>query len=92
MMRALGARHLRRHALAAAPRRPGEGDGGGARVRPALSRAAAAVGVDGYFFEVHDDPANARSDRATQLPLAALPKFLGDLLKVDTLRRELAGC
>jgi len=44
--------------------------------------------VDGYFFEVHDDPAHAKSDRATQLPLAMLPKFLADLLKFDALRRE----
>jgi len=62
--------------------------GGAREYAPALARAAAAVGVDGYFFEVHDDPANAKSDRATQLPLAALPRFLGDLLAFDALRRE----
>jgi len=62
--------------------------GGSRQYAPALARAAAAVGVDGYFFEVHDDPAKAKSDRATQLPLADLPKFLGDLLKFDALRRE----
>ncbi len=63
---------------------------GGARQHaPALARAAAAAGADGYFFEVHDDPANAKSDRATQLPLESLPKFLSDLLRVDALRREL---
>jgi 2-dehydro-3-deoxyphosphooctonate aldolase (KDO 8-P synthase) len=64
---------------------------GGARVyAPALARAAAAVGADGYFFEVHDNPAHAKSDRATQLPLAILPKFLSDLLRFDALRRETA--
>jgi len=62
--------------------------GGSREYAPALARAAAAVGVDGYFFEVHDDPAHAKSDRATQLPLSLLPKFLADLLKVDALRRE----
>ncbi len=62
---------------------------GGAREHaPALARAAAAVGADGYFFEVHDDPARAKSDRATQLPLADLPKFLSDLLAFDALRRK----
>ena len=61
--------------------------GGSRQFAPALARAAAAVGVDGYFFEVHDEPAKAKSDRATQLPLADLPKFLGDLLKFDLLRR-----
>jgi 2-dehydro-3-deoxyphosphooctonate aldolase (KDO 8-P synthase) len=62
--------------------------GGSREYAPALVRAAASVGVDGYFFEVHDDPAHAKSDRATQLPLAMLPKFLSDLLKFDALRRE----
>ena len=61
--------------------------GGAREYAPALARAAAAVGVDGYFFEVHDDPAHAKSDRATQLPLGILPKFLADLLKFDALRR-----
>ena len=62
--------------------------GGVREYAPALARAAAAVGADGYFFEVHDDPAKARSDRATQLPLADLPKFLSDLLAFDSLRRQ----
>ena len=62
--------------------------GGAREYAPALARAAAAVGVDGYFFEVHDDPAHAKSDRATQLPLSLLPKFLSDLLRFDSLRRE----
>jgi 2-dehydro-3-deoxyphosphooctonate aldolase (KDO 8-P synthase) len=64
--------------------------GGAREYAPALARAAAAVGADGYFFEVHDDPAHAKSDRATQLSLAILPKFLSDLLKFDALRRETA--
>jgi 2-dehydro-3-deoxyphosphooctonate aldolase (KDO 8-P synthase) len=62
--------------------------GGSREYAPALARAAASVGVDGYFFEVHDDPAQAKSDKATQLPLAILPKFLSDLLRFDALRRE----
>ena len=68
----------------------GTESGGAREYAPALARAAAAVGADGYFFEVHDDPANAKSDPATQLPLAILPKFLSDLLKFDALRRETA--
>ena len=62
--------------------------GGSREFAPALARAAASVGADGYFFEVHDDPARAKSDKATQLPLAILPKFLSDLLAFDALRRE----
>ena len=34
-----------------------------------LARAAVATGIDGLFFETHPDPAKAKSDAATQLPL-----------------------
>jgi 2-dehydro-3-deoxyphosphooctonate aldolase (KDO 8-P synthase) len=90
MMRALGVPVIydATHSLQL-PGGLGTETGGAREFAPALARAAAAVGVDGYFFEVHDDPARARSDRATQLPLASLPKFLSDLLRFDALRREL---
>jgi 2-dehydro-3-deoxyphosphooctonate aldolase (KDO 8-P synthase) len=47
-----------------------------------LARAAAAVGIDGLFVEVHDDPARAMSDRDTQLPLGDLPALLDQVLAV----------
>jgi 2-dehydro-3-deoxyphosphooctonate aldolase (KDO 8-P synthase) len=47
-----------------------------------LARAAAAVGIDGLFVEVHDDPARAMSDRDTQLPLGDLPALLDSVLAV----------
>jgi len=54
---------------------PGSGGGtsGGKRefVAP-LSRAAAAVGVDGFFFETHYDPQNALSDGPNMLSLEDL--------------------
>jgi 2-dehydro-3-deoxyphosphooctonate aldolase (KDO 8-P synthase) len=89
MMRALGAPVIydATHSLQL-PGGLGTETGGSREYAPALARAAASVGVDGYFFEVHDDPAHAKSDRATQLPLAIVPKFLSDLLKFDALRRE----
>ena len=88
MMRALGVPVIydATHSLQL-PGGLGKETGGAREYAPALARAAAAVGVDGYFFEVHDDPARAKSDRATQLPLGILPKFLADLLKFDALRR-----
>jgi 2-dehydro-3-deoxyphosphooctonate aldolase (KDO 8-P synthase) len=89
MMRALGVPVIydATHSLQL-PGGLGTETGGSREYAPALARAAAAVGADGYFFEVHDDPARARSDRATQLPLELLPKFLSDLLAFDALRRE----
>jgi 2-dehydro-3-deoxyphosphooctonate aldolase (KDO 8-P synthase) len=47
-----------------------------------LARAAAAVGVDGIFFETHPDPANALSDAATQLALAQAESFIDHVLSV----------
>lgn len=47
----------------------GATSGGKREFIPALARAAAAVGIDGLFFETHPDPQNAKSDAATQLPL-----------------------
>jgi 2-dehydro-3-deoxyphosphooctonate aldolase (KDO 8-P synthase) len=50
--------------------KPGGGVTGGGREHvPALARAAVAVGVDLVFAEIHEDPANAKSDAATQLPI-----------------------
>ncbi len=65
--------------------RPG-GEGsytGGTRqfARP-LARAAAATGVDGFFMEVHDDPAKALSDKTTQLDVATARAVIEDILKI----------
>jgi 2-dehydro-3-deoxyphosphooctonate aldolase (KDO 8-P synthase) len=54
----------------------GEQSGGRREFIPALARAAVAVGVDGLFFEVHPDPARAKSDAATQLSLREAEPFL----------------
>src|SRR3989449_10744739 len=43
---------------------------------PLLARAAMAVGCDGIFMEVHENPARALSDAANQVPLKDLPKHL----------------
>jgi 2-dehydro-3-deoxyphosphooctonate aldolase (KDO 8-P synthase) len=45
-----------------------------------LARAAMAVGVDGLFIETHPDPAKAKSDSASQLPLGELEPLLRSLL------------
>jgi 2-dehydro-3-deoxyphosphooctonate aldolase (KDO 8-P synthase) len=48
-----------------------------------LARAAVAVGVDGLFMEVHEDPDRALSDSATVFPLAELEALLRALLRLD---------
>ncbi len=61
---------------------PGGGDGVSAGQRefvPALCRAAAAVGIDALFLEVHPDPERALSDAATMLPLGRLADLLAQV-------------
>jgi 2-dehydro-3-deoxyphosphooctonate aldolase (KDO 8-P synthase) len=57
--------------------------GGEARFIPALAKAAAAVGIDGLFLEVHPDPSRALSDAASQLPLHFLKNLLVTVKKID---------
>jgi len=65
---------------------PGAGDGksSGNReyVRP-LSRAAAAVGVDGFFFETHYDPSIALSDGANMLGFEELDQVIEEIFKIQ---------
>ncbi|HEV2991507.1 MAG TPA: 3-deoxy-8-phosphooctulonate synthase [Candidatus Angelobacter sp.] len=56
--------------------------GGQPEFIPLLSRAAVAAGVDGIFMEVHDNPAQAKSDGANALPLEKLEGVLGELLAI----------
>ena len=56
--------------------------GGQPEFIPLLARAAVAAGVDGLFLEVHDDPANAKSDGANALDLKLLKPLLETLLAI----------
>ena len=48
-----------------------------------LARAAAAVGIDALFLEVHPDPKNALSDAASQLPIDQLEDVLIQVKEID---------
>lgn len=54
--------------------------GGQPEFIPLLARAAVAAGVDGVFLEVHDNPAQAKSDGANALDLKNLRPLLETLL------------
>jgi len=56
--------------------------GGQPEFIPVLARAAVAAGVDGIFLEVHDDPAQAKSDGANALHLGKLRALLEKLLAI----------
>jgi 2-dehydro-3-deoxyphosphooctonate aldolase (KDO 8-P synthase) len=60
----------------------GDKTGGDRRMIPYLARAAASCGVDGFFFEVHEDPSRAKSDAANALPLRELAPLVKQLLRI----------
>lgn len=47
---------------------------------PVLARAAAAVGVDGFFIETHPNPAEALSDGPNSIPLNEMGLFINQTL------------
>ncbi len=57
--------------------------GGDRRFLMPLARAAVAAGVDGLFFEVHPEPANAMSDVATQVPLDQFHGMVRELMQLQ---------
>lgn len=64
---------------------PGAGGGkssGEREFAPILARAAAAVGVDGFFAEVHNDAQNALSDGANMLDSKKISDLVEQLLKI----------
>ena len=63
--------------------RPSAGDGktvGDRKFVPAMALAAKAFGATGYFFEVHPDPDQGKSDAANMLELAKLESLIQELL------------
>ena len=67
----------------------GEATGGDRTLVEPLARAAAAVGIDGVFFETHPDPDRSPSDGPNMVPLAELRSVLQRVLRIHEAR--LAG-
>lgn len=55
----------------------GGSSGGQREFAPFLARAAAAVGVDGFFIETHPNPSKALSDGPNMIPLHEMEAFIG---------------
>ena len=60
----------------------GKTSGGDRTEVPGLVRAAAAVGVDGFFLEVHEDPDKGLSDGPNMLVLETLPALLDAINRI----------
>ncbi len=54
---------------------------------PTLAAAAVSAGADALFMEVHDNPAQAKSDPATVWPLAGFEKLLASLQRLHAFTR-----
>jgi 2-dehydro-3-deoxyphosphooctonate aldolase (KDO 8-P synthase) len=65
------------------PASGGASSGGDSSFVPYLSRAAAAVGVDGFFFETHFDPSIALSDGPNMIQLEKLDTLIE---QIDAIR------
>ena len=64
------------------PSRGNESGGQPKFIKP-LARAAAAVGIDALFLEVHPNPKKAKSDAESQLPLDELKGLLIEIKQID---------
>ena len=60
----------------------GQSSGGQPQYIPHLARAGVAAGLDGFFMEVHDNPAKALSDGPNALELSLLRPLLEQLVKL----------
>jgi 2-dehydro-3-deoxyphosphooctonate aldolase (KDO 8-P synthase) len=65
----------------------GASSGGQRQYVGALSRAAAATGIDGLFWEVHENPEEALCDGPNSLPLQDLKGMLEPILAIDAIAK-----
>jgi 2-dehydro-3-deoxyphosphooctonate aldolase (KDO 8-P synthase) len=65
--------------------------GGKPELIPLLARCGMAAGCDALFLEVHPDPARARSDAGSQLPLARFEPLVAELLRYRQLHLEVSS-
>ena len=56
--------------------------GGNSAFVPYMAKAAAAVGVDGFFFETHTDPSVAKSDGPNMLQVDKLYETINDIFAI----------
>lgn len=66
----------------------GKSSGGECQFVPGLARAAAAMGCDGLFIEVHSNPDKALCDGPNMLPMDDLEKLLRQVKEIDSLIRK----
>ncbi len=73
------------------PGSTGTTTGGTPELIPLLARCGMAAGADAVFLEVHPEPARARSDAGSQLPLEAFAPLLDQLIRFHALAGEVGA-
>jgi 2-dehydro-3-deoxyphosphooctonate aldolase (KDO 8-P synthase) len=66
----------------------GATSGGQRQMVPVLARAAAGVGVSGFFMETHPNPDKALSDGVNMLPLSVMAELLKTLQELDFIAKK----
>ena len=66
----------------------GDSSGGQREFVGDLSRAAVAVGIDALFWEVHENPDQARCDGPNSLALDSLKEMLQEVLAIDAIVKK----
>lgn len=64
--------------------------GGDAKFVPYLARAAAAVGVDGFFYETHINPCEALCDGPNMLNIDELYALVEQTMKIEEILRDIS--
>ena len=62
--------------------------GGQREMVPVLARAAAAVGVSGFFMETHPNPEVALSDGPNMIPIHKMADMLKVLQEIDSITKQ----
>jgi len=62
--------------------------GGQREMVPVVARAAAAVGVSGFFMETHPNPEIALSDGPNMIPIHKMGEMLKALQDIDNITKQ----
>ncbi|HPF70997.1 MAG TPA: 3-deoxy-8-phosphooctulonate synthase [Candidatus Krumholzibacteria bacterium] len=73
------------------PGSTGTTTGGTPALIPLLARCGVAAGADAVFLEVHPEPARAKSDAGSQLPLEAFAPLVAQLVRFRALHNEVTA-
>ena len=65
----------------------GVASGGLRNMIPTIARTCAAVGVDGIFMEVHDNPDSSPVDGPTQWPLRNFKALLQEMIDISNVSK-----